>query len=153
MMWRRVSVTVAVFAAMCLPLTGCGFGTTAACGSELVATWRDGRRTFALLHDFGPVTDFVVADSEGTWEIKPVGEPRPLTIIELRQVPSGYKRVEPPSFAATPVAGDSADIYALGVGHKIALGSSRLSDPQREAIVKSLLGAPRRARTDCYSVP
>jgi hypothetical protein len=130
---------------------GCGFARPQ-CSSSLIATWRDGARTYASLHQFPLVTDLVVNDGNRKWEIRPIAEPHPLAIVELGRVPTGYKEVAPVKGSLpTSAPADVAYLLVTGVGappHNLAMGFASSTDGQHQLLV---LGdtAPK----NCYSVP
>src|SRR5438128_4147998 len=82
---RTPCVALAVSVVMAATLPACG--GSPACTSRVIGTWHDGPRTYAVLHDFGPVTEFFVLGPNKGWEIRAVGAPRPLTIVQLGTVP------------------------------------------------------------------
>lgn len=152
-------MALAVSVVMAATLPACG--GSPACTSGVIGTWHDGPRTYAVLHDFGPVTEFVVIGPNTGWEIRAVGAPRPLTIVQLGTVPPGYKEGRLPS--PVPKDGRSSTspdptglflLSAFGPGaNNIALGVGNSHDPQHRAMVGSILGGQTRAAAHCYPTP
>jgi len=120
------------------------------CDSRTIATWHDGARTYALLHDFGPVSDLAIDGTVGeTWEIRAVSAPRSLPIIQLGTVPPGYRAVN----GGDAFRWGTFVMSASGTGGSSAVGVGRPDDPQRQAMVGSIMGGQRRAAAHCYPVP
>ena len=102
------------------------------------------------------MTDLLVVGSAGkrdpnaTWEIRAVGMPRLLSIIQLGTVPPGYEQI---GRQTAPYESDLFLLSAVGSGRKVAAGVGSSSDPQRQVMVGGIIAGQKHAASHCYPVP